>query len=77
MGDDRIKYHDDGESELGPTVAALSLGSPSTMKFRPRFRSGFGGALLKNASGKFLDVIEVPMKHGHDGYARRDYPSVL
>ncbi|KAM7209622.1 hypothetical protein V8F20_000025 [Naviculisporaceae sp. PSN 640] len=65
MEDDRINYHDDGESELGPTVAALSLGSPSTMKFRPKLRSGFNDSLPKKGSGKaFLDVLEVPMKHG-------------
>ena len=30
------QYHDDGEKELGPTVATLSLGSPSIMSFRPK-----------------------------------------
>lgn len=65
MEGDRINYHDDGESELGPTVAALSLGSPSTMKFRPKLKSGFDDSLPKKASGKaFLDILEVPMKHG-------------
>ncbi|KAI1343572.1 hypothetical protein F5Y15DRAFT_412357 [Xylariaceae sp. FL0016] len=34
-----ISYHDDGEKELGPTVATLSLGSPSTMYFRPKLKA--------------------------------------
>ncbi|KAI2462987.1 hypothetical protein F4781DRAFT_418035 [Annulohypoxylon bovei var. microspora] len=31
-----IRPHDDGERELGPTVATLSLGSTSVMKFIPK-----------------------------------------
>ncbi|KAK0628598.1 hypothetical protein B0T17DRAFT_588674 [Bombardia bombarda] len=55
----------DGEKKLGPTVAALSLGSPSTMKFRPKIKSGFGDSLPKNTSGSYYkDVLEVPFKHG-------------
>ncbi|KAK3365209.1 hypothetical protein B0T24DRAFT_428302 [Lasiosphaeria ovina] len=64
MEDDRISYHDDGESELGPTVAALSLGSPSIMKFRPKVKIDFGRPLSKNSKGLYRDVLEVPMKHG-------------
>ena len=79
MEDDRINYHDDGEKELGPTVAALSLGSPSTMKFRPKIRSGFGDAVPKRPSGRaYQDVLEVPFKHGdmmvmHGGLIHRLY----
>ncbi|KAI0169807.1 hypothetical protein GGR52DRAFT_592408 [Hypoxylon sp. FL1284] len=32
----KISAHDDGERELGPTVATVSLGSPSIMKFHPK-----------------------------------------
>ncbi|KAI2617129.1 hypothetical protein GGR54DRAFT_649065 [Hypoxylon sp. NC1633] len=32
----KISAHDDGEKELGPSVATLSLGSPSVMKFMPK-----------------------------------------
>ncbi|KAK3336035.1 hypothetical protein B0T19DRAFT_408328 [Cercophora scortea] len=65
MEDDRINYHDDGEKELGPTVAALSLGSPSVMRFRPKIKSGLGEFVAKRSNGKFfMDVLEVPMKHG-------------
>ncbi|KAI0521616.1 hypothetical protein F5B22DRAFT_661958 [Xylaria bambusicola] len=38
----KISYHDDGEKELGPTVATLSLGSPSIMSFRGKKKTGFG-----------------------------------
>ena len=31
-----LQYHDDGEKELGPTVATLSLGGDATMMFRPK-----------------------------------------
>ncbi|KAK0748425.1 hypothetical protein B0T21DRAFT_406945 [Apiosordaria backusii] len=37
----RSNYHDDGEKELGPVVAALSLGSPCTMRFRPKRNKDF------------------------------------
>ncbi|KAK3330470.1 hypothetical protein B0H66DRAFT_612078, partial [Apodospora peruviana] len=66
MENDRINYHDDGEMELGPTVAALSLGSPSTMKFRPKLMPSdhFQGMPKKSNGKAYLDVLEVPMKHG-------------
>ncbi|KAK4137082.1 hypothetical protein BT67DRAFT_448305 [Trichocladium antarcticum] len=65
MENDKINYHDDGEKELGPVVAALSLGSPSTMKFRPKFGSGFR-YVIKTDRGKpvYAQMLEVPMKHG-------------
>ena len=65
------QYHDDGEKELGPTVAALALGSPSLMKFRPKWKKDltFPGVKEKKAPGGrgkkcYADVLEVPMKHG-------------
>ena len=30
----RMKYHDDGEVELGPTVATMALGAPAKMNMR-------------------------------------------
>ncbi|KAI0182933.1 hypothetical protein EV127DRAFT_353860 [Xylaria flabelliformis] len=39
--DSQISFHDDGEKELGPTVATLSLGSPSIMRFRGKKKAGF------------------------------------
>ncbi|KAK3310812.1 uncharacterized protein B0T15DRAFT_387684 [Chaetomium strumarium] len=65
MEEDKINYHDDGEKELGPAVAALSLGSPSTMRFRPKRNTGFF-LPTKNDRGKpcYKEVLEVTMKHG-------------
>lgn len=34
----KIKYHDDGETGLGPTIATLSLGAPGTMRIRMKAR---------------------------------------
>ncbi|KAL4911104.1 hypothetical protein BDW74DRAFT_184618 [Aspergillus multicolor] len=36
--DQRIGYHDDGESTLGPTITTLSLGSPATMSVRMKYK---------------------------------------
>jgi alkylated DNA repair dioxygenase AlkB len=60
-----LQFHDDGEKELGPTVAALSLGSPSIMKFRPKKKeAGFAGIVPKDSKGLYKTILEVPMKHG-------------
>jgi hypothetical protein len=61
----KLQYHDDGEEELGPVIAALSLGSPSTMRFRPKRGTGFFLPTHKQL-GKvcYKEVLEVPMKHG-------------
>jgi hypothetical protein len=32
------KYHDDGESSLGPTIATLSLGAKSVMSIRMKYK---------------------------------------
>ncbi|KAK6085320.1 hypothetical protein SCUP234_02868 [Seiridium cupressi] len=59
----KISYHDDGEKELGPTVATLSLGSPSVMRFRPKTKNRIGTA----GSNKKRDknpVISFPLYHG-------------
>jgi Alkylated DNA repair protein len=60
------KYHDDGESELGPVVAALSLGSPCTMKFRPKKSQPFKWLKRRGKHGDevWQDFLEVTMKHG-------------
>ncbi|KAJ4298633.1 hypothetical protein N0V88_003664 [Collariella sp. IMI 366227] len=65
MEKDRINYHDDGESELGPVVAALSLGSPSTMRFRPKRKTGFWLPMhQENGKPTYKEILEVTMKHG-------------
>jgi alkylated DNA repair dioxygenase AlkB len=33
MEGNKIDYHDDEESDLGPTIVTLSLGYPATMIF--------------------------------------------
>ncbi|KAI0883663.1 uncharacterized protein GGS22DRAFT_189634 [Annulohypoxylon maeteangense] len=52
----KISAHDDGEKELGPTVATLSLGSASLMKFSAKKGVNVG------AKGKF--VLSLVLKHG-------------
>ncbi|KAI0138031.1 hypothetical protein F4776DRAFT_72636 [Hypoxylon sp. NC0597] len=52
----KISAHDDGEKELGPTVASVSLGSISYMKFFPKKRSGIG---YEKAA-----VLSLLLKHG-------------
>ncbi|EAQ89767.1 hypothetical protein CHGG_06386 [Chaetomium globosum CBS 148.51] len=65
MEDDKINYHDDGEHELGPVVAALALGSPSLMRFRPKRNTGFNLPTRQDRGRPcFKEVLEVTMKHG-------------
>ncbi|KAK4187259.1 hypothetical protein QBC35DRAFT_385243 [Podospora australis] len=72
MEEDRIRYHDDGEDELGPIVSALALGSPCLMSFRPKAKQQFPESLKKGSQPKkdpkkkceFHDVLQVRMKHG-------------
>ncbi|KAI0808846.1 hypothetical protein GGR55DRAFT_696551 [Xylaria sp. FL0064] len=54
----QISFHDDGEKELGPTVATLSLGSPSIMRFRAKKKSGFEGL------GKTRTMLSFVLEHG-------------
>lgn len=51
MENQKIKYHDDGETGLGPTVATYSLGSSAIMRFRlkKRYHRGF---VEKNGNGQ-------------------------
>ena len=57
------KYHDDGEKELGPTVATLSLGSQAVMTLRPKAKCRVG-AESKNAKGTKVDVLKMVLRHG-------------
>ncbi|CAI6302955.1 unnamed protein product [Periconia digitata] len=38
LEDQKISYHDDGETGLGPTIATLSLGATGTMRIRMKAR---------------------------------------
>ncbi|KAI0487293.1 hypothetical protein F4859DRAFT_525455 [Xylaria cf. heliscus] len=57
--DSQISFHDDGEKELGPTVATLSLGSPSVMRFRGKNKSGF-----ENTIGTNNVMLSFVLEHG-------------
>lgn len=51
----RISYHHDGESGLGPTIATLSLGAPGTMRVRLKQKHHLG---VSNA-GIYTDTPPV------------------
>ncbi|KAG9240275.1 hypothetical protein BJ878DRAFT_304018 [Calycina marina] len=55
-------YHDDGEAQLGPTVASLSLGGLATMQWRPKKKSG--GCGLKKGKLAYTDMLSVRIQHG-------------
>ncbi|KAK8073793.1 hypothetical protein PG994_004692 [Apiospora phragmitis] len=59
----KISYHDDGEKELGPAVATLSLGSPAVMRFRPKRKTQLGQE-GKGKRGDKPSVISLVLKHG-------------
>ncbi|KAI0379089.1 hypothetical protein F5Y04DRAFT_283175 [Hypomontagnella monticulosa] len=54
----KISAHDDGERELGPNVATLSLGSPSVMKFMPKKGYKLGDF---STTQKLFQKVRVPM----------------
>lgn len=57
------QYHDDGEKELGPTVATLSLGAQAIMTLRPKAKVNLG-VNSKNARGTKPDVLKMVLRHG-------------
>ncbi|PWY91529.1 hypothetical protein BO94DRAFT_573950 [Aspergillus sclerotioniger CBS 115572] len=63
--DMKIRYHDDGESSLGPTVATLSLGAKSTMLIRMKYKYYHGYSKSKKV------LSEDPVLEGCEDYARR------
>ncbi|KAI0425275.1 hypothetical protein F5Y09DRAFT_352535 [Xylaria sp. FL1042] len=61
----QISFHDDGEKELGPTVATLSLGSPSLMRFRAKKKSGFQNTSKSRIMLSFvLEHGDIVVMHG-------------
>lgn len=56
-------YHDDGEKELGPTVASISFGASATMSWRPKKKNAIpgGASTAKNKKG---DVLKIILRHG-------------
>ncbi|KAI0119492.1 hypothetical protein F4814DRAFT_458716 [Daldinia grandis] len=59
----KISAHDDGEKELGPNVASLSLGSPSVMKFTPKKGKNIGDPKYSGSQRKG-PFLSVKLKHG-------------
>ncbi|KAI1479818.1 hypothetical protein F4774DRAFT_418654 [Daldinia eschscholtzii] len=59
----KISAHDDGEKELGPNVASLSLGSPSVMKFSPKRGKNIGDTKDIDKK-KRKPVLSLKLKHG-------------
>ncbi|KAI8938200.1 hypothetical protein NX059_005861 [Plenodomus lindquistii] len=60
----KITYHDDGETGLGPTIATLSLGAPGTMRIRMKARHYHG----VSTSGIYDDAPPLP---GCKSYTQR------
>lgn len=58
-----VQWHDDGEKELGPTVATLSLGAAAVMRFRPKRKSTIG-TRGKNKTGIKQPVLTFLLNHG-------------
>ncbi|KAI2627218.1 hypothetical protein GGS21DRAFT_545858 [Xylaria nigripes] len=56
----QISFHDDGEKELGPTVATLSLGSPSTMRFRCKAKTN----KMEDTVGANGILLSIVLEHG-------------
>lgn len=63
MEDSKINYHDDGEKELGSTIATLSLGASALMRFRPK-RTAELGAPSTNLRGTKTHALQLKLKHG-------------
>lgn len=57
-----LQPHDDGERELGPTVAAFSVGSPAHMIFRPKWKEDFPEAVRNKTHYK--PVLSFNLFHG-------------
>ncbi|KAL3418928.1 hypothetical protein PVAG01_09149 [Phlyctema vagabunda] len=62
--DTKISWHDDGEKELGPTVATLSLGADATMSFRPKKKSNVCGPPKTSNEGEKPTVLKIKLGHG-------------
>ncbi|KAL5339399.1 hypothetical protein BJX70DRAFT_397849 [Aspergillus crustosus] len=55
MEGQKIGPHDDGEDTLGPTIASISLGAPSTMAIRMKYNYYHGYTKTKNKKKKLID----------------------
>ncbi|GAB7349809.1 hypothetical protein MBLNU459_g0519t2 [Dothideomycetes sp. NU459] len=79
----KIKYHDDGEEGLGPTVASLSLGAPARMNFRIKGKHWSGcGKPNDGGESRFTNVkpLEGTLKYkdrlaAWEALQEMDFPS--
>jgi hypothetical protein len=53
------QYHDDGEKDVGPTIATLSTGSPAVMSFRPKRKVWFSPKVLEARSFPVAIIDEL------------------
>ncbi|KAL4810841.1 hypothetical protein BDV18DRAFT_2688 [Aspergillus unguis] len=65
----RIGYHDDGESSLGPTIATLSLGTPATMSIRMKYKYYHG--FTKSNKGEV--IADDPVLPNCENYQERQH----
>ncbi|KAL4866261.1 hypothetical protein BDV12DRAFT_199326 [Aspergillus spectabilis] len=61
----KIGYHDDGEDTLGPTIASISLGAPSTMALRMKKKYYHG------CNDKKVLIADDPILPGCENYEVR------
>jgi hypothetical protein len=59
-----VSDHSDGERDLGPVVAALSLGAAAAMRFRPVPSKWPGVSDDGTGPKKPPNVLEVTLYHG-------------
>jgi hypothetical protein len=59
-------YHGGGESQLGSTIATISLGSPAMMHFRSKRKSCLNIATLnsRRPTSELKDCLVFPLYHG-------------
>lgn len=61
----QLKWHDDGEKTLGPTVASMSLGCSSIMQWRPKAKAKIcGKTKANNKKQEKVPVLKILLEHG-------------
>lgn len=54
---DNLQYHDDGEKDLGPDIASLSLGGAATMSFKMKTKHWLAKGLTSETYNPELRII--------------------